>query len=112
MLLESLHQAVHVEIRIAVVEADDQSQRDEIGLQRIDEAASKRVARQRPSQRVDDAIEGLLRFPELFDAERKKLRIPRGDVLPFAPCLCQQPAAAAGEGRDFRRQIVRRRAAS
>ena len=49
VLLESLQQEVHVEVRIAGIEPHHQPQRDEIRLERIDEAAAKRIGGQRPA---------------------------------------------------------------
>ena len=111
MLLETLEEHVHIEIRIAVVEPHDQAQRDEIRLEWINKASAERVSRERPPQGVNHAVERLLRFPQLFDAERKDLRILRGNVLPLAPRLRQETTRAAGERRDLRRQVVRCRGA-
>ena len=70
MALHPLQQHVHVERRLAVVEADHEAEGHEVRLQRIEEAAAEGVARQRPAQGVDDRVQRLLRLPELLHPER------------------------------------------
>ena len=110
VLLEPLQQQVHVERRVAVIEPHHEAQRDQIRLEGIHEAAAERVPRQRPPQRVDHAIERLLRLPQLLHAEGKDLRVLRRHALPLAPRLRQQTPRPLGERRDVGDKIVGRRA--
>ena len=89
MPLQRLQQLMHVQRRIAIVEPDNQPERDEIRLERVDETAAKGVVRERPAQGMNHAIERLLRLPQLLDAECEDLGIVRRHALPLAPRLGQ-----------------------
>ena len=91
MQLHPLQQLVHVERRPPVVDADDDSERDEIRRQRIHEASAERIVRQRPAERVNDRVERLLRLPDLLHAEREDLRIVRADLLPLDYACDSEP---------------------
>ena len=108
MQLHALEQDVDVERRVPVIEPDDQSQRDQIRLERIHEAAAERIAGERPAEGVDDAIEGTLRLPDLFHAEGEDLRVGGRHAVPLAPGLRQQRARPLGERHDLRGEIVGR----
>ena len=108
MPLELLEQDVHVQTGIAIVEAHDEPQRNEVRLERIHEAPAECIAGQRPTERVDHAIERSLRLPQLFHAQREDLWVVGRDALPLTPRLREQPPRPLGERRDFRSDIVRR----
>src|SRR5205823_11684325 len=90
MELHSLQQAMDVQRAVQVVQADHETERDEVRRQRVHEAAAEGIARQRPPQRVDDRVERLPRLPQLLDAEREELRILARHTLPRAPRLGQE----------------------
>jgi len=107
MELQPLKQLVHVEPRVPVVEPHDQSERHQPLPHRIHEAAPEGVAGQRPSEGMDDAVEGTLYLPELLHSQGIDLRIRRSDSLPFEPPLGEEPPGALREHSDFRGQVQR-----
>ena len=79
--LELLEQVMHGERGVAVVEPDDQAERDLVLAHRVDEAAAALpvpgLRPQRPAERVDDAIERACDPPQLLHAEAPDLRVLR-----------------------------------
>ena len=94
-----------------VVEADHQAERHLGRAERVDEAAAERVGRERPAQRVDDAVERPLHLPDLLHAEREDLRVGRADLLPLAPRLAQRPRVPSASDRHLRGEVGRLRVA-
>src|SRR5687767_11458102 len=108
MELESLQQIVDVGRRLPVIESNHQSERDEIGRQRIHEASTERVERHRPAERVNYTVERLLRLPYLLYSEREDLRISRWDLLPVHVRLGERATRSFGEDSDLGGDIRRR----
>ena len=77
--LQLLQQVVHRERRVAVVEPDDEPDRDHVLAHRVDERAAELAellaGAQRPAHRVDDAVERLRDLPDLFHRELPDLRL-------------------------------------
>jgi hypothetical protein len=101
MALHLLQEDVDVERRLAVVEAHDEAEGEEVRLQRVEEAAAEGVARQRPAQGVDDRVQRALRLPELLHPQRVDHRIVGPDLLPAQPGLGQGAARALRQHRDL-----------
>ena len=108
MFFELLQQDVDVESGVTIIEPNDEAERHEIRLQRVDEASTERVGGQRPAERMDHAIERSFCLPELFDSEREDLGILGRHALPLTPRLRQQSACSLRECRDFGDNVVRR----
>ncbi len=100
MLLHLLQQDVHVQRRLPIVEAHHEPERQEVGLERIEEAAAESVARQRPAQRVDDRVQRPLRFPQLLDPEGIDHGVGGAHLLPAQPGLGEGAARAFRQHRD------------
>ena len=107
MELHSLQQAMDVQRAVQVVQADHETERDEVRRQRVHEAAAEGIARQRPPQRVDDRVERLPRLPQLLDAEREELRILARHTLPRAPRLGQEASCPFRQHRHLGGEVVR-----
>src|SRR5215210_2677184 len=90
MQLHPLQELMHVEVGVVVIEADDKAECNLGGTERIHEAATEGIGRQRPAQRMDDSVERTLRLPNLLYAERIQLRIGRADLLPLTVRLRQE----------------------
>src|SRR5262249_42442359 len=78
MQLEALEFVVRREMRIAIVQMNDEPDRDEDFAEVIDERAAAGAAFQRPSLRMDDSAALVLAgrdFPQLLDADAVLLRI-------------------------------------
>ena len=77
--LQLLQQVVHRERRVAVVEPDDEADRDHVLAHRVDERAAELAellaGAQRPAHRVDDAVERLRDLPDLLHRELPDLRL-------------------------------------
>ena len=77
--LELLQQIVRRERGVAVVEADDEADRDHVVAHRVDERAAAlavlRRGAKRPAQRVHHAVERLLHLPDLLHAQRVDLGV-------------------------------------
>ena len=59
MALHALQQSVNVHPRVAVVEADDEPQSDQVVRQGIGERAPEGIVRKRPAHGVNDPVERL-----------------------------------------------------
>jgi hypothetical protein len=109
MRLQLLQQVVDRELGIAVVEAHDHPQRDELVPHRVDEGAAElavlRRGAQRPAHRVDDPVERLRDTPDLLDAERPHLRVfaLEPEVADRRPG--QVPLRSLGQDRDARDNV-------
>src|SRR6478609_4490593 len=79
MELQLLQQVVHRQLRVGVVEPDDEADRDHVVAHGIDERAAELAELlprpQRPAHRVDHAVERLRDLPDLLHAERPYLRV-------------------------------------
>ncbi len=108
MQLHPLEQLVDIERGVPGVEPDHQPERHEIGLERIHEAATEGIRRDRPAEGVDDRVERPLRLPDLLHAEREDLRIFGRHAPPLEPRLRQRSPRPLGQRGHFRDEIVRR----
>ena len=99
---------MHVERGAPVVEPDDETERQQVRLERVEKAAAEGVARKRPAERVDHPVEGALRLPDLLHAQRKDLRILGRHALPLEPRLREHSSRPLGERRDLGDDVVRR----
>ena len=79
MRLELLQQIVGGQLDVAIVEADDEPDRDHVVAHRVDPRAAElavlRRLAERPAERVDDLVERLLDPPHLLHAELPDLRL-------------------------------------
>ena len=99
MPLEPLQELVHIEAALPVVQADDQSERYKVRPHRVHPAATERVPRKRPAQRMDDPIEGLLHLPQLLDAQSEDLGVRRTHSLGLEPRLAERATCPLGQNR-------------
>ena len=83
MLFELLQQDVDIEAGVAVIESDHEAERHEIRLEGVDEAPTERVGGQRPSERMDHAIERSFCLPQLFHTEREDLAWSMQQFRPY-----------------------------
>ena len=79
MRLQLLQQIVHRELDVAIVQPHDHSERDHVLAHRVDEGAAElavlRLRAERPTHRVNHAVERLRHLPHFLDAERPDLRV-------------------------------------
>src|SRR3989442_12968604 len=99
MELQPLEQHVHVERGAPVVEPDDETERQQVRLERVEKAAAEGVAGKRPAGRVDHPVEGALRPPDLLHPRRKNLRLPGRQTRPPRPPLRRTLSAPPGHAR-------------
>src|ERR1044071_8631083 len=87
MRLQLLEQVVHRERRVAVVEPDDEADRDHVLAQRVDERAAELpeplAGAERPAQRVDDPVERLRDLPDLLHRKLPHLRLLTAEGEPL-----------------------------
>src|SRR6266496_5634848 len=106
MLLEAVERHVWIELRVVIVEADDEPEREMSIRHRVDERPAELILRERIAERVHhgpggDAIRRDV--PQLFEADRELLRTPTLTKLQPAHQLLGQIAAdAVAEDRDLR----------
>ena len=109
MGLVPLELVERTEMRVGVVETDDESDRDLIVFEVIEERAAVGRAVERPSQGVHDQSLLMLRgvdLPQLLDADPVGLRVgPGAQVEALEQRLGQVTAAALGEDGDPRVQL-------
>src|SRR5215472_3370262 len=107
--LESLELGVRLELRILIVEADDEADIPDVVLHRIDEAAPEGRVVERSAERVDDLPSGRRargHLPQLFDADRVDLRVfAGGDREAPLELLGKRAARSFAEHRDLRDEI-------
>ena len=105
MRLQLLEQVVDRERRIAVVEPDDEADRDHVLAQRVDERAAELaepLARaQRPAHRVDHAVERLRDLPDLLHRELPHLRLLAAEGEPVESDAGEVALRPLGEHRDL-----------
>ena len=102
MILQLLEGLEGLELRVGVIEADDQADVDAILLEVIDEAAAESVARHRPANRVlhePGAAAAGRQLPQFLEAEREGGRRAIGVELVARDQLLAD-AAAAAFGKD------------
>ncbi len=101
MQLVALEFFVGRQVRVAVVEANHEADRDQVVLQVIHEGAAVSVVVERPARRVHDharLVLGRVDFPQFFDADTVGLRVMAfTQVVACFQCLAQMTAHAFGE---------------
>ena len=109
MRLQLLQHVVDRELDVAIVQADDHSEREHVLAHRVDERAAElailRAGPQRPPHGVDHAIERAFDLPDFFHAERPDLRVLTGETEAVERDARQVSLRAFGEDRDLRDQI-------
>src|SRR5579862_1576079 len=118
MGLEALKLLERAQIRIVVVEADNEADRDLAVLEMIEKRSAISLAIERPADRVDDAagmMLGRIDLPQLFDADTVSLRpAVAAEIELRLEALGQRAAAALGKERllgdelDARLELRRR----
>ena len=109
MRLQLLEKVVHRELDVAVVEPHDHSEREHVLAHRVDERAAElpvlRARAQRPTERVDHAIERSLHLPDFLHAERPDLWVLAREAEPIERDAGEVALRSLGEHRDLRDQI-------
>jgi hypothetical protein len=110
VLLERLELRVRVGRRVLVIEAGDETERQQIVAHEVREAAAERLHVERPAERVDHAPL-VLRVaagdaPQFLDTGRVHLRVLAAVELVLGDQLLRQRAARAfGQDRQFRANV-------
>src|SRR5262249_36506522 len=109
MRLQLLQQVVYRERRVAIVEPDDQPDREHVLAHRVDERAAELAealaGAQRPAHRVDDPVERFGDLPDLLDRELPHLRLLAAEREPVERDAREMPLRPLGENGDFRHQV-------
>ena len=107
--LEPLHLVERTEVRVLVIQADDEADGHLVVLQVIDERAAVGAAVQGPADGVDDQsrlVPGRVHLPQLLDADAVGLGIGAVvEVEALDQGLGKGPPAAFGEERVFGAQL-------
>src|SRR6516225_935418 len=106
MGLQFLEEVMDGELGVAVVEADDEADRDHVVAERIDERAPELAvllsAPQRPAHRVNDGLQRLRDLPDLLDAELPDLRLTAAQPEAVQSHAGEVSLRSLGEDRDLR----------
>src|SRR4051794_23897978 len=109
MQLELLQQVVHRQLRVGVVEPDDEADRDHVVPHRVDERPAELAEllprAKGPPHRVDDAVERTRHLPDLLHAQRPHLRVVAAQPEPIERSAGQVTLRPLGEDRYARREV-------
>src|SRR5262249_45540676 len=110
MLLEVLEHVLRIEAWIGVVEANDETKRDDVVFRAVDPGAAVFLHGERPAHRIDDLTyrdPARRNFPKLLHADTISLRIAALREIEFVDEFFGQRAARAfGEDRDLGSESV------